>query len=69
MTARAPEGPAIRWKRALLWAFPLVVVSFVTATIISQLVAAAIDEAAGRIVTDYSPSVIALATARSSPST
>lgn len=65
MTARAPEGPAIRWKRALLWAFPLVVVSFVTATIISQLVAAAIDEAAGRIVTDYSPSVIALATARS----
>jgi len=65
VTARAPEGPAIRWKRALLWAFPLVVVSFVTATIISQLVAAAIDEAAGRIVTDYSPSVIALATARS----
>jgi signal transduction histidine kinase len=65
VTARTPEGPGIRWRRALFWAFPLVVFAFLTATIISQLVASAIDEAADRVVTDYSPSVIALATARS----
>jgi signal transduction histidine kinase len=49
----------------MLWAFPLVVTAFLTETLISQLVASRIDEAAVRIVTDYSPSVVALATARS----
>jgi signal transduction histidine kinase len=48
----------------MLWAFPLVVVSFLAETLISQLVASDIDAAATRIVTDYSPSVIALASAR-----
>jgi signal transduction histidine kinase len=49
----------------MLWGFVLVVVSFLTETLISQLLASAIDEGAVRIVTDYSPSVVALATARS----
>jgi signal transduction histidine kinase len=37
---------------------------FLTGTFVSQRLAASIDEAAVRIVTDYSPSVVALATAR-----
>jgi signal transduction histidine kinase len=41
-----------------------VVVGFLAETMISQLVASKIDEAATRIVTDYSPSVVALASAR-----
>jgi signal transduction histidine kinase len=49
----------------MLWAFPLVVVAFLTETLISQLVASRIDAAVVLIVTDYSPSVVALATARS----
>jgi signal transduction histidine kinase len=48
----------------MLWAFPLVVLSFLTETLISQLLASRIDDAVERIVTDYSPSVVALATAR-----
>jgi signal transduction histidine kinase len=48
----------------MIWAFPLVAVFFLTETLISQHLAASIDEAATRIVTDYSPSVVALATAR-----
>jgi signal transduction histidine kinase len=60
----APDQPGGRWKRALLWAFALVVVCFLVETTVSQLVASTIDEAATRIVTDYSPSVVALASAR-----
>jgi signal transduction histidine kinase len=63
--ARASGALSAPWKSALLWAFPLVVASFLAETIISQLVATAIDDAAKRIVTDYSPSIVALATARS----
>jgi signal transduction histidine kinase len=48
----------------MIWAFPLVAVFFLTETLISQHLAASIDAAATRIVTDYSPSVVALATAR-----
>ena len=58
------EEPGLLWKRALLWAFALVVGCFLTETIVSQMVASAIDDAATRIVTDYSPSVVALASAR-----
>jgi signal transduction histidine kinase len=49
----------------MVWAFALVVVCFLVQMTVSQLVAEAIDGAATRIVTDYSPSVIALASARS----
>jgi signal transduction histidine kinase len=42
----------------------VVVVCFLTETLISQLAASKIDAAATRIVTDYSPSVVALASAR-----
>lgn len=52
------------WKRALLWAFALVVGCFLTETVVSQLVASTIDDAAVRIITDYSPSVVALASTR-----
>jgi len=48
----------------MVWAFVLVVACFLTETAVSQLLASTIDEAATRIVTDYSPSVIALASAR-----
>jgi signal transduction histidine kinase len=48
----------------MLWAFALVVVCFLTATVVSQLVASTIDDAAGRLVTDYAPSIVALASAR-----
>jgi signal transduction histidine kinase len=63
--AGAPYESAVRWRRALLLAFALVVASFLTETIVSQILASTIDEAAERIVTDYSPSVVALAIARS----
>jgi signal transduction histidine kinase len=49
----------------MAWAFSLVVISFLTETLVSQRIASEIDAAAARIVTDFSPSVIALATARS----
>jgi signal transduction histidine kinase len=49
----------------MLWAFALVVACFLTETIVSQVVASAIDDAAERIVSDFSPSVLALASARS----
>jgi signal transduction histidine kinase len=62
--ARAAGEPGLLWKRALLWAFALVVGCFLTETIVSQMVASAIDDAATRIVTDYAPSVVALASAR-----
>ena len=55
---------ALPWKRALLWAFALVVGCFLTETVVSQLVAYTIDDAAMRIITDYSPSVVALASTR-----
>jgi len=48
----------------MVWAFVLVVVCFLTETTVSQLLASTIDDAASRIVTDYSPSVVALASAR-----
>src|SRR4051812_32406211 len=48
----------------MVWAFVLVVACFLTETAVSQLLASTIDDAATRIVTDYSPSVIALASAR-----
>ncbi|HEY7375809.1 MAG TPA: ATP-binding protein, partial [Polyangia bacterium] len=48
----------------MVWAFTLVVGCFLVETTVSQLVASTIDGAATRIVTDYSPSVIALASAR-----
>jgi len=48
----------------MIWAFALVVGCFLIETAVSQMVAATIDDAATRIVTDYSPSVIALASAR-----
>lgn len=64
MNGRAADEPSLRWKRALLWAFALVVGCFLTETIVSQLVASAIDDAATRIITDYAPSVVALASAR-----
>jgi signal transduction histidine kinase len=46
------------------WAFALVVACFLVETIVSQLVAGTIDGAATRIVTDYAPSAVALASAR-----
>jgi len=49
----------------MVWAFVLVVACFLIETTVSQMVASTIDDAASRIVTDYSPSVIALASARS----
>jgi hypothetical protein len=49
----------------MLWAFALVVACFLVETTVSQLIASTIDDAASRIITDYSPSVIALASARS----
>jgi signal transduction histidine kinase len=63
--AGAPNESAVRWRRALLLAFALVVASFLTETIVSQILASTIDDAAERIVSDYSPSVVALAIARS----
>ncbi len=48
----------------MLWAFALVVACFVTEATVSQLVASSIDDAATRIITDYSPSVVALASTR-----
>jgi signal transduction histidine kinase len=48
----------------MLWVFALVVGCFLVETTVSQLIASTIDEAAARIVTDYAPSVIALASAR-----
>src|SRR5690348_6018940 len=48
----------------MVWAFALVVGCFLIETMVSQMVAATIDDAASRIVTDYSPSVVALASAR-----
>jgi signal transduction histidine kinase len=48
----------------MVGAFVLVVACFLTGTVVSQLMASAIDEASTRIVTDYSPSVLALASAR-----
>jgi signal transduction histidine kinase len=65
VVAGAPYESAVRWRRALLLAFALVVASFLTETVVSQILASTIDEAAERIVTDYSPSVVALAIARS----
>jgi len=65
MSAPAPtRSSAVLWKRAILWAFALVVAFFLTDTIVSQRLASAIDDAAGLIVTDYAPSVVALASAR-----
>jgi signal transduction histidine kinase len=64
VNARAPDELSLPWKRALLWAFALVVGCFLTETIVSQMVASTIDDAATRIITDYSPSVVALASAR-----
>ena len=64
MNVRAPDELGLPWKRALLWAFALVVGCFLVETVVSQMVAATIDDAATRIITDYSPSVVALATAR-----
>jgi signal transduction histidine kinase len=61
---RAQDELGLPWKRALLWAFALVVGCFLTETVVSQLVASAIDDAAMRIITDYSPSVVALASTR-----
>jgi signal transduction histidine kinase len=48
----------------MLWAFALVVGCFLTETVVSQMLASTIGDATGRIVTDYSPSVVALASAR-----
>lgn len=48
----------------MVWAFALVVVCFLTETVVSQFLASTIDDAATRIVTDFSPSVVALASAR-----
>ncbi len=42
----------------------MVVGCFLTETVVSQMVASTIDGAATRIITDYSPSVVALASAR-----
>ena len=42
-------------------AFALVAAAFLTEMIVSQVMASAIDEAAARITTDYSPSVVELA--------
>lgn len=64
MSALAPDGSGRDWKRALLWAFGLVVACFLTGTIASQRVASTIDGAAARIVTDFAPSVVELAAAR-----
>jgi signal transduction histidine kinase len=60
----APDELGLPWKRALLWAFALVVGCFLTETVVSQLLASTIDDAATRIITDYSPSVVALASTR-----
>jgi signal transduction histidine kinase len=64
VTGRAPDELGLPWKRALLWAFALVVACFLTETVVSQMVASTIDDAAMRIITDYSPSVVALASTR-----
>jgi len=48
----------------MVWAFTLVVICFLTETTVSQLLASTIDDAASRIVTDFSPSIVALASAR-----
>jgi len=58
------DEPRLRWKGATLWVFALVVACFLVETAVSQLIASTIDDAASRIVTDYAPSVIALASAR-----
>ena len=56
---------AARWRRVIIpGAFALVVLFFLTGTIVSQRLASAIDAAASRIVTDSAPSVVALASAR-----
>ena len=61
----APHWSVLPWRRTIPWAFALVVLFFSTETIVSQRLAAAIDTAASRIVSDYAPSVVALASARS----
>ena len=65
MDVVAPNWSAARWRRAIPWAFALVVLFFLTETVVSQLLASAIDTAASRIVSDSAPSVVALASARS----
>ena len=65
MDVGASGRSAVRWKRTFAWAFTLVVVFFLTETLVSQLLASAIGDAAARIATDFAPSVVALASARS----
>ena len=48
----------------MFWAFALVVACFLVETAVSQMVAWTIDDAATRIVTDYAPSELALASTR-----
>ena len=48
----------------MVWAFALVVACFLIETAVSQMVASTIEGAATRIVTDYAPSAVALASAR-----
>jgi signal transduction histidine kinase len=64
VAAHTPSRSTVPWRRAIIWAFPVVVICFLTQMVISQIIASAIDDAATRIVTDYSPSVVALASAR-----
>ena len=64
MNARSPRRLAAASRRAIPWAFALVVACFSLGTVVSQLLASKIDTAADRIVTDFAPSVIALAGAR-----
>jgi signal transduction histidine kinase len=63
--AGAPARSKLRWERVIFWAFAAVVAFFLTDTIVSQRLASAIDDGAGRIAGDYAPSVVALALARS----
>jgi signal transduction histidine kinase len=48
----------------MVGAFAVVVACFLVETVVSQMLASTIEEAAARIVTDYSPSVLTLASAR-----
>jgi len=61
---RAPDGFAVRWRRTTVWAFSLVVGAFLADTVVTQMLASAIDAAANRITTDFAPSVVALADTR-----